>query len=37
MHKVAYIEGGVPILGISHFVHAQVLHEEPRSFYFYVV
>jgi hypothetical protein len=29
MHNVAYIEGDVPILGLSHFVHAHVLHEEP--------
>jgi hypothetical protein len=28
MHKVAYIEGDVPILGLSHFVHAHVLCEE---------
>jgi hypothetical protein len=29
MHNVAYIKGDVPIIGISHFVHAHVLHEEP--------
>jgi hypothetical protein len=29
MHKVAYIEGDVPILGLSHFVHAHVFCEEP--------
>jgi hypothetical protein len=29
MHKVAYIEGDVPILSLSHFVHAHVLREEP--------
>jgi hypothetical protein len=29
MHKVAYIEGDVPILGLSHFVHAHVLCEVP--------
>jgi hypothetical protein len=29
MHNVAYIEGHVPILGLSHFVHAHVLCEEP--------
>jgi hypothetical protein len=29
MHKVPYIEGDVPILGLSHFVHAHVLREEP--------
>jgi hypothetical protein len=28
MHKVAYIERDVPILGLSHFVHAHVLREE---------
>jgi hypothetical protein len=28
MHNVAYIEGDVPILGLSHFVHAHVLREE---------
>jgi hypothetical protein len=30
MHKVAYIEGDVPILGLSHFVHAHVLCEGPN-------
>jgi hypothetical protein len=30
MHNVAYIEGGVPILGLSHFVHAHVLCEESN-------
>jgi hypothetical protein len=29
MHNMAYIEGDVPILGLSHFVHAHVLCEEP--------
>jgi hypothetical protein len=29
MHNVAYIEGDVPILGLSHFVHTHVLCEEP--------
>jgi hypothetical protein len=29
MHNVAYIKGDVPILGLSHFVQAHVLHEEP--------
>jgi hypothetical protein len=29
MHNVAYIEGHVPILGLSHFVHTHVLCEEP--------
>jgi hypothetical protein len=28
MHNVAYIEGGVLILGLSHFVHTHVLREE---------
>jgi hypothetical protein len=32
MHNVAYIEGDVPIIGLSHFVHAHVLHEEPDHF-----
>jgi hypothetical protein len=27
MHNVAYIEGEVPILGLSHFMHAHVLCE----------
>jgi hypothetical protein len=26
---LAYIEGDVPILGLDHFVHAHILHEEP--------
>jgi hypothetical protein len=26
---LAYIEGGVPILGLSHFVNTHVLREEP--------
>jgi hypothetical protein len=25
----AYIEGGVPVLGLDHFVHAHILSEEP--------
>jgi hypothetical protein len=29
MHKVAYTEGDVTILGLSHFVHDHVLREEP--------
>jgi hypothetical protein len=29
MHNVAYIEGDVPIHGLSHFVHTHVLREEP--------
>jgi hypothetical protein len=30
MANLAYIEGGVPILGLDHFVHAHILHEEPN-------
>jgi hypothetical protein len=26
---LAYIEGDVPVLGLDHFVHVHVLHEEP--------
>jgi hypothetical protein len=29
MANLAYIEGDVPILGLDHFVHAHILHEEP--------
>jgi hypothetical protein len=29
MYKVTYIKGDVPIVGLSHFVHAHVLCEEP--------
>jgi hypothetical protein len=29
MANLAYIEGGVPDLGLDHFVHAHILHEEP--------
>jgi hypothetical protein len=29
MHNMAYIEGDVPILSLSHFVHTHVLREEP--------
>jgi hypothetical protein len=29
MANLAYIEGDVPVLGLNHFVHAHVLHEEP--------
>jgi hypothetical protein len=28
MAHVSYIEGDVPILGLDHFVHAHILHEE---------
>jgi hypothetical protein len=27
--NLAYIEGDVPILGLDHFVHAHIVHEEP--------
>jgi hypothetical protein len=27
--NLAYIEEDVPILGLDHFVHAHILHEEP--------
>jgi hypothetical protein len=37
MANLAYIEGGVPILGLDHFVHAHILCEEPRSFFIYAV
>jgi hypothetical protein len=26
---LVYIEGDVPVLGLDHFVHAHILHEEP--------
>jgi hypothetical protein len=29
MANLAYIEGGVPILGLDHFVHVHILCEEP--------
>jgi hypothetical protein len=29
MANLAYIEGDVSILGLDHFVHAHILHEEP--------
>jgi hypothetical protein len=28
MANLAYIEGDVPVLGLDHFVHAHILHEE---------
>jgi hypothetical protein len=28
--NLTYIEGDVPILGLDHFVHAHILHEEPN-------
>jgi hypothetical protein len=28
MANLAYIEGDVPILGLDHFVHAHILHDE---------
>jgi hypothetical protein len=27
--NLAYIDGDVPILGLDHFVHAHILHDEP--------
>jgi hypothetical protein len=30
MSNLAYIEGGVPVLGLDHFVHPHILHEEPN-------
>jgi hypothetical protein len=27
---LAYIEGDIPVLGLDHFVHAHILHEEPN-------
>jgi hypothetical protein len=29
MANLAYTEGGVPILGLGHFVHMHILHKEP--------
>jgi hypothetical protein len=29
MANLAYIEGGVPVLSLHHFVHMHILHEEP--------
>jgi hypothetical protein len=29
MANLAYIEGGVPILGLDHFFHAHILRKEP--------
>ncbi len=29
MANLAYIEGDVPVLGLDHFVHAHIFHEEP--------
>jgi hypothetical protein len=29
MANLANIKGDVPILGLDHFVHAHILHEEP--------
>jgi hypothetical protein len=31
MDQVSYIEGDVPILGLAHFVHADILREEPNN------
>jgi hypothetical protein len=30
MANLAYIEGDVPILGLDHFVHTNILHEESN-------
>jgi hypothetical protein len=30
MANLAYIEGDVPDLGLDHFVHVHILHEEPN-------
>jgi hypothetical protein len=27
--NLAYIKGDVPVLGLDHFVHVHILHEEP--------
>jgi hypothetical protein len=32
MANLAYIEGDVPSLGLDHFVHTHILHEEPDYF-----
>jgi hypothetical protein len=29
---LVYIEGDAPVLGLDHFVHAQILREEPYYF-----
>jgi hypothetical protein len=29
MTNLAYIAGDAPVLGLDHFVHAHILHEEP--------
>jgi hypothetical protein len=31
MATMAYIEEGVPIIGLDHFVHVHILHEEPNQ------
>jgi hypothetical protein len=30
--NLAYIEGNVPILGLDHFVHVHILHEETDHY-----
>jgi hypothetical protein len=30
MANMVYIEGDVPVLGLDHFVHTHILHEEPN-------
>jgi hypothetical protein len=32
MANMAYIEGDVPVLGLDHFVHVHILHEEPDHY-----
>jgi hypothetical protein len=32
MANLAYIEGGVPDLGLDHFVHVHILRKEPNHF-----
>jgi hypothetical protein len=32
MANLAYIEGDVPVLGVDHFVHVHILHEEPDHY-----
>jgi hypothetical protein len=33
MANLAYNDGDVPVLGLDHFVHTHILHEEPDSLY----
>jgi hypothetical protein len=32
MANLAYIKGDIPILGLDHFDHTHILHEEPDHF-----